>query len=223
LGIPRVLVPRNPGVLSTYGLLTADLRNDFVRTRIWRGPEFPAAEVQASFAELEADASRSLEAEAVEPNRSILTRSADLRYRGQNFELRIDLPLGIIDADSLRALESAFHEAHAARYSYSLKSSPVELVNLRVTATVPLPRAQAMEIQPQSGPVECARIGTRDVFFGSGRGWTTTACFERARLGSGALVRGPAVLQQLDSTVTLSPVEAGRVDRFGNLVVEDLA
>jgi N-methylhydantoinase A len=222
LGIPRVLVPRNPGVLSTYGLLTADLRNDFVRTRIWRGPEFPAAEVQASFAELETEARRSLDAEGVEPGSSILARSADLRYRGQNFELRIDMPSGIIDPERLRKLEAAFHEAHVARYSYSLPNSPVELVNLRVTATVPLPRAQAMEIEPHSGPLEIARIGTRDVFFGSRWGWRTAACFERARLGSGAVVRGPAVLQQLDSTVTLSPEEVGRIDRFGNLVVEDL-
>ena len=119
----RVLVPRNPGVLSTYGLLTADLRSDFVRTRVWRGPEFPAAEVQTHFDELEADAWRSLRAEGVQPHESIVVRSADLRYRGQNFELRIDVPSGGIDAERLRALEAAFHAAHAARYSYALPNS----------------------------------------------------------------------------------------------------
>ena len=123
--------------------------------------------------------------------------------------------------ERLRALEAAFHAAHAARYSYSLPNSTVELVNLRVTATVPLPRARAMEVEPQRGPLEVARIGSRDVFFGAARGWITAACFERAHLGSGALVRGPAVLQQLDSTVALAPGEVGRID-LGSTSLLDL-
>src|SRR5262249_52362398 len=118
LGIPRVLVPRSPGVLSTYGLLTAELRNDFVRTRVWRGPDLPYAEIKQVVHELEAEAGRSLEAEGVQAHQLTLSRSADLRYRGQNFELRVGLPSGDIDADSLRTLQADFHAAHTALYSY---------------------------------------------------------------------------------------------------------
>jgi len=224
LGIPRVLVPRTPGVLSTYGLLNADLRNDFVRTRVWTGPTYAVDQVQQVFAELESEAWRSLETEGVRPTRENLTRSADLRYRGQNFELRVEVPAGSIAPETMRQMEADFHTAHQALYSYALNSAPVELVNLRVTARAPLPRAQAVEIEPHIGPVdvERAQIGVREVFFGRGQGWLRAACFDRSQLGAGAVIDGPAVLQQLDSTVALAPGDVGRIDRFGNLVVGEV-
>jgi N-methylhydantoinase A len=219
LGIPRVLVPRTPGVLSTYGLLNADLRNDFVRTRVWTGPTYPPDQVRQVFAELESEAWQSLEAEGVHPTRENLTRSADLRYRGQNFELRVEVPPGDITPEILHQMEADFHSAHEALYSYALASAPVELVNLRVTATAPLPRARAIAVEPHIGPVERSQIGVREVFFGDHQGWLPAACFDRSQLGDGAVIQGPAVLQQLDSTIALAPGDVGRIDKFGNLIV----
>jgi N-methylhydantoinase A len=221
LGIPRVLVPRAPGVLSTYGLLNADLRNDFVRTRVWTGPNYPVDQVREVFAQLESEAWQSLEAEGVHASHENLTRSADLRYRGQNFELRAVVPAGDITPEVLRHVEAEFHKAHETLYSYALSSAPVELVNLRVTATAPLPHARAVEIEPQVGPLERVQVGVRDVYFGTRRGWLPAACYDRSQLGGGAVIRGPAVLQQLDSTVALAPDDVGRIDRFGNLIVEN--
>jgi N-methylhydantoinase A len=219
LGIPRVLVPRTPGVLSTYGLLNADLRNDFVRTRVWTGPAYPTDEVQRVFSELESEAWRSLEAERIQPTRTNLTRSADLRYSGQNFELRVEMSSGDIDTETLRQVESDFHTAHEALYGYRLSTSPVELVNLRVTASAPLPRARPVEVESQIGPVDRAQVAAREVYFGGNYGWRTAVCFNRSGLGAGAEVHGPAVLQQLDSTTVLAPSDVGRIDRFGNLII----
>lgn len=223
LGIPRVLVPRTPGVLSTYGLLNADLRNDFVRTRVWTGPTYPVDQVQQVFAELESEARQSLEAEGVQATRENLTRSADLRYRGQNFELRVEVPAGEITPEVLCQVESEFHHAHEALYSYALASAPVELVNLRVTATAPLPHARPVEIEPQIGPVDRAQIGARELYFGPRLGWLQASCLDRGLLGGSAMIHGPAVLQQLDSTVALAPGDVGRIDGFGNLIVENRA
>jgi N-methylhydantoinase A len=220
LGIPRVLVPRTPGVLSTYGLLNADLRNDFVRTRVWTGPDYPTEQVQLVFSELESEARRSLEAEGIQPIQMDLTRTADLRYSGQNFELRVPVPDGDIGIETLQQVESGFHAAHEALYSYALSTAPVELVNLRVTASAPLPRARAVQVHPQIGPVERAQVAAREVFFSEEYGWLTAACFNRSDLGAGAEVRGPAVLQQLDSTTVLAPSDVGRIDRYGNLVID---
>ncbi|HEY1296165.1 MAG TPA: hydantoinase/oxoprolinase family protein [Chloroflexota bacterium] len=220
LGIPRVLVPRTPGVLSTYGLLNADLRNDFVRTRVWTGPNYPIDRVQQVFSELESEAWRSLETEGVASTAENLTRSADLRYRGQGFELRVEVPGGEIGTETLRKVEADFHAAHEALYSYALSSAPVELVNLRVTATAPLPHARVVEVVPQIGPVERAQVAIREVYFGGRHGWLEAACFNRGELGAGAVVSGPAVLQQLDSTSVLAPTDTGRIDRFGNLIVD---
>jgi N-methylhydantoinase A len=228
LGIPRTLVPRNPGVLSTVGLLNADLRNDFVRTRVWEGPDLPVEPIRAAFDDLEAEARASLGEDAARTGVT-LRRSADLRYRGQGSELQVDVPDRPIDAASLVALRGAFDAAHERLYTYALPRAPVDLVNLRVTATVPLQKARPMEIPSQEGAVDVALVGERRVYFGSAQGagrqtsdapgWTATPLYDRARLGAGAVVRGPAVLDQLDSTTVLGPGQQATVDRFGNLVV----
>src|SRR5262249_27841064 len=131
LGIPRILVPRNPGVLSTIGLLNADVRDDYVRTRVWEGPEFPADEVRAGFEELAASAQLSHGRDA-DPSRAVHERSADLRYRGQGFELTVDVPEETVDAAAMAALRELLHAAHERLYGYALRNAPVELVNLRV-------------------------------------------------------------------------------------------
>jgi N-methylhydantoinase A len=226
LGIPRILVPRNPGVLSTVGLLNADLRNDYVRTRVWEGPDFPADEVRAGYEELAASARTSLGGDA-EAERAVYERSADLRYRGQGFELTVEVPEAAIDRAAMAALRERFHAAHERLYGYALRSAPVELVNLRVTVSVPLPKARPSEISAQAGPIEVARVGERRVYFGrgitgsrgSGPGWLPTTTYDRALLGAGAVVAGPAVLEQVDSTTVLGPGQQATVDRFGNLIV----
>ena len=111
LGIPRVLIPRNPGVLSTVGLLNADIRNDYVRTRVWEGPAWPVEAIGATFAEL-ADEAAGASGVAREANAGTVERSADLRYHGQGFDLTVDLPDGILDADAMD-VERLISEAQA--------------------------------------------------------------------------------------------------------------
>jgi N-methylhydantoinase A len=232
LGIPRILVPRNPGVLSTVGLLAADVRNDYVRTRIWEGPDFPANEIRAGYEELAVSAGLTTGGHAGRDRQNgtpgaVFERSADLRYRGQGFELTVEVPDAVVDAAAMAALRERFHAAHERLYGYALRNAPVELVNLRVTVSVPLPKAEAHEIAPQDGPIETARVGERQVYFGrtfgstgsSGLGWLPTPRYDRASLGAGAVVAGPAILEQLDSTTVLGPGQQAVVDRFGNLLV----
>jgi N-methylhydantoinase A len=224
LGMPRILVPRSPGVLSTVGLLNADLRNDFVRTRVWEGPDFPVDEIQAGYRELGEVARATLGDEATR-TAATLERSADLRYRGQGFELTVPVPDEALDAAALAALRERFHAAHEHLYGYALRSAPVELVNLRVTATVPLSKARTLEIAAHTGGIDAARVGERRVYFGRsggaafGPGWTVTPRYDRALLGAGATVSGPSVLEQIDSTTVLGPGQTATVDRFGNLIV----
>ena len=227
LGIPRILVPRNPGVLSTVGLLNADVRNDYVRTRVWEGPELPVEEIREAYAELTAEAEAALGQGAAQTDATV-ERSADLRYHGQGFELTVDVPEADLDAEALAALRERFHLAHERLYGYALRNAPVELVNLRVTATVPLPKARSATVEAHDGSEDVARIGERRVYFGRGssggqgmeaRGWTVTPRYDRALLGAGAVVSGPAILEQVDSTTVLGPGQQATVDRFGNLIV----
>jgi N-methylhydantoinase A len=220
IGIRTVLIPRTPGVLSTHGLLNTDLRADYVRTSIRPVAGVQAGDLTAAFGELEARAAAWLEAEGVPHEQRTLGRSSDLRYAGQNFELRLDLPAGELAAATVGALAERFHQEHERQYTYRLADAPVELVNLRVNAHGRLPKLPSEPIEPPAGPLDAARSGSRPVYCGRRHGWLETPVYDRDRLGSGARVLGPAVLEQLDSTTVLGPGQTGVVEPHGHFIVE---
>ena len=131
LGMRTVLVPRHPGVLSTFGLLGTEVRNDYARTSLQKPPDYDLRAVAAVYAELEDQARAWLAAEGVPPAARRLTRLADLRYRHQGFELTVPWPEPDLAVDALIA---RFHARHRQLYTYALDDAPVEIVTLRVAA-----------------------------------------------------------------------------------------
>jgi N-methylhydantoinase A len=214
LGMRTVVVPRHPGVLSTFGLLGTEVRNDYARTSLQKPPDYDLGTVAAVYADLEGQARAWLAAEGVAPAARRLTRMADLRYRHQGFELTVPWPERALDLDALLA---RFHARHRQLYTYALADAPVEIVTLRVTAagrvrrfTLPsLPRGRAAATRP----------ARRRAHF-PGAGWTVCPCLDRERLGVGAVVTGPAIVEQLDTTTVIPPGHRARVDRVGNLVIQ---
>ncbi|HJU00320.1 MAG TPA: hydantoinase/oxoprolinase family protein, partial [Actinomycetes bacterium] len=143
LGLPAAVVPRDPGNLSAFGLLTVDVRNDEVQTAVARHADLDVAAVAAAFADLEARAAASLDVEGFPRPAQRFRRSADLRYFGQAFEVRVPVPDGPVDGDLADATVTAFHDAHQRLYGYSFRDDPsqqVEWVNLRVTGMGPIRR-----------------------------------------------------------------------------------
>jgi N-methylhydantoinase A len=143
LGLPAAVVPRDPGNLSAFGLLTVDVRNDEVQTAVARHADLEVAAVAAAFAALEGRAAAALDAEGFARPAHRYQRSADLRYFGQAFEVRVPVPDGPVDRDLAEATVAAFHDAHRRLYGYSFRDDPaqqVEWVNLRVTGIGPIPR-----------------------------------------------------------------------------------
>ncbi|HEV8583807.1 MAG TPA: hydantoinase/oxoprolinase family protein [Methylomirabilota bacterium] len=213
LAMRTVVVPRHPGVLSTFGLLGTEVRNDYARTTLQKPPDYDLEAVAAVYAELEAQATGWLAAEGVAPAGRRLTRLADLRYRHQGFEITVPWPARALAVD---ALVERFHERHRRLYTYALPDAPVEIVTLRVAATgrvrrftlAPLGRRRAARGRPPR----------RRVFF-AGTGWRDCPCVARETLGAGAVVRGPAIVEQLDATTVIPPGQRATVDRVGNLVL----
>jgi N-methylhydantoinase A len=214
LGMRTVVVPRAPGVLSTFGLLGSEVRNDYARTHLVKPPEYDLAAVAAVYAELERQATAWLDAEGVTPRQRRLHRLADMRYRHQGFEITVpwDDP-GL----SVNALIRRFHERHRSLYTYALPDAPVEIVTLRVAAAGRV-RRFALPALGRRTRGDRPRPGRRRVYF-SGRGWTECPIVDRETLGSGAALRGPVIVEQLDSTTVVLPGQRARVDRFGNLIV----
>jgi N-methylhydantoinase A len=200
LGMRTVLVPRAGGVLSALGLAISDLRRDYVRPHLSALESAGEADLEARFAEMERDAAKDLEGPEY-------ARRADLRYRGQSFELTVE-------AGDLRGLEGRFHAAHERRYGYRMEDEPVELVNLRLTATVPVEKPELSEGPPEGE----AERGRREANFDGE--WLEVPVLDRERMGEGSEVEGPAIVEFRESTCVVRPGWGGRVDGVGTLVLE---
>jgi N-methylhydantoinase A len=200
LGMRTLVVPRAAGVLSALGLAISDVRRDYVEALLG---ELDAERLEGAFAELEARAREELQDPRV-------ARAADLRYRGQSFELTVD-------AGEAAGLAARFHAAHERRYGYRMDDEPVELVAVRVTATVAVDKPALTDDRV----VGEGRAGRRRASFEGD--WNEVDVFDRARMGPGAEVVGPAIVDFAEATSVVAPGWAGRVDQAGGLVLERTA
>ena len=145
LGIRTVLVPPNPGNVSAFGLLTVDVRNDYVRTHVAFAEPLDPGAVSGLYDDLAAQARTALTREGFAEEQHRLVRTADLRYFGQAFEVRVPVPDGVLDPDAIASVAAGFHAEHRALYGYDFAgddSQPVEWVNLRVTGIGPIKRPE---------------------------------------------------------------------------------
>jgi N-methylhydantoinase A len=220
LDMPAIVVPPTPGVLSTYGLLSTDLKNDYVQTCYQEGPSYDLARIDSVFSELEAQGKAWLRSEQVPLNAQYLVRAADLRYAHQSFELTCVLPNGHLGQESLQQLVAGFHREHRRLYTYDLPNAPVELVNLRVTAVGILPKLQAPTLTASSRDLGGALVGKRRVYFEGMTNFVETPCYARDRLVPGMVFEGPALVDQDDTTTVVFPTFRTRVDTVGNLILE---
>ena len=219
LGLPRTLVPPNPGNVSAFGLLTVDVRNDYVQTVVSRHTDLDLGRLQAVFAALEGRAQSALDGEGFARDSQRMQRTADLRYAGQAFEVRVPVPDGRLDAEGSDTVAQAFHAAHRQLYGYDFATDPrqpVEWVNLRVSGIGPIRRPDLVELKPKDGGTDRAVTGTRRVFF---EDWLDTPTYNRPDLAPGDVVNGPAIIEEFGSTVPVHPGFAVTVDAYGNLLL----
>lgn len=201
LEIPRVMIPRTPGVLCAFGLLVADVVLDYSQSVL----QPISASLVAALGEwadaLRQRAVRDLTNDGIGTDQQRFRMTLDARYLGQGYELVIPL------TDDPAA---AFHAAHEAEYGHALFDRVVEVVNLRLTAigTMGKPVITADSVTPSDG--SSALIRTRD---------DGTALYDRERLAPGAVINGAALVFQLDSTVYIAPGWEASVDGYHNLVL----
>jgi len=175
---------------------------------------------------LEALARAALGAEGFADHEIRVGRSADLRYFGQAWEVRVELPPGPLDQRSAAEAVERFHAAHEQRFGYAYRQAAgaratgrqvVEWVNVRATGIGPIERPKLIELPPGDGRVERARRGTRAVMFDGVS--HDCALYDRTRLAPGDLLAGPAIVEEFGSTTVVFPGLVAEVDRFGNLVL----
>jgi N-methylhydantoinase A len=225
LSLRAALIPPSPGNLSALGLLVVDVKNDYVQTLVQRHDRLDLDATSAHLARLEALARAALAVEGFAPDHMQIGRSADLRYFGQAWEVRVDLPPGGIDAAAVAEIARRFHDAHEKRFGYSYRDvhdtavgrHVVEWVNLRVTGVGPIRRPRFRERPRGDGRAERALTGRREVRF-AGRS-ADCPIYSRDRLQPGDRLDGPAIIEEYGSTTVVFPALRAEVDRFGNLLL----
>jgi len=216
LDMPRVLVPANPGILCAMGLLLTDLRADFAVTRLLPAKDEAATALAEGFAGLTTQAERWFEQEGIAADERRLTRTVDMRYHGQNYELGIPVP----DGAPMATLTALFAEAHRQRYGFATDDDPVEIVTLRLEANGVVRKAD-LKIHQEAGPDASGAIAQhRDVWLAETRSFVSTPIYARERLRPGNHFAGPAIVEQMDATTLVPPGMTARVDRWLNLILE---
>ncbi|UCE31761.1 MAG: hydantoinase/oxoprolinase family protein [Burkholderiales bacterium] len=218
LGIGRIVIPRLPSVFCAFGCLVSELRHDSVRSV--HGTRLDHRRLREIFDALRAQADQWLEQQArgALEVRAGYRYQADMRYRGQSFQVAVDLPAETVSRGDMHAVARAFHDEHLRLFGHDDRDAAVEIVDLRLTLVgarrIPLAETP---VDREAGP-RAARVGARPVRFG--RAWAQDTPVLRAdRLGAGERVPGPAVFEQDDATVVLPPGFTAQIGRFGDILM----
>ncbi|WP_200900363.1 hydantoinase/oxoprolinase family protein [Rubrobacter aplysinae] len=213
LSIPTVLVPPNPGITSALGCLLVDIRHDFSEMYLTPADSAEPANIENAFQELEHQARERLETEGIAPNDMRLGRSLDMRYLGQWRSLEVPIEG---EVQSLEELLGWFHREHERQHAYKREDSPVEIYQLRVAAIGTIPKPELPYEKPESYEPRAGEH--RDVMFGEAE-LLSAAIHDRASLAAGARIPGPAIINQLDSTVVVFPGDEAEVDGWFNIII----
>ena len=196
LGATRVIFPRDPGTLSAWGMLSSDLVHDFARSSLMPANESSVPTLTRVVRSLLDQGAAALDADGADPARRSLPLSLDLRYPGQGYEIGVPLA----DAASVAASAAAFHLAHHAQYAHSEPDVTPEIVTLRCAATGQLakPRPRPFQTTGTPGPK-----GRRAIVLVGRR--TEVQIHDRDTIGAGAIIVGPAIIEEAHSTLYLPP------------------
>jgi N-methylhydantoinase A len=227
VGCRTVIVPKAASVFCALGMLESDVRLDNVRTFNAFLPGVDLKGFNETIREVEGKSLRELLQEGVERQRARLLRYLDIRYLGQHHEVTIEIPHDCtIQEKHLETIAHDFHQAHERLYTYSMPESPLEIMNLRITAIAGTPavgRVDKASLETQGGTVESSDSeaslkGSRPVYFQGG--FRDTPVYDRSRLQPAMRVQGPAVIEERITTVIVHPGWDMKVDGYGNIVME---
>jgi N-methylhydantoinase A len=216
LGIGRILIPRDPGAFSAYGMLVTDVRQERSNTHITRLEDASPQELDARFRALEKAALGDLMREQFARERLTTVRHAGMRYRGQSYEVSVPVPK-LRSAADVSALMRRFHEAHRRRYGHMAQNEAIEIVNFQVTAAGMMrkPKSKKFKIAAKRKPLA---DGVRPVYFGAGRALQTPV-FRRHALAPGVRIKGPAVIEEKTSTIVVYPKQIAQIDEYLNIEI----
>jgi N-methylhydantoinase A len=218
LGIPKVIIPINAAVFSAWGMLMTDLRRDVIRTRLIRVEPSAADTIVGAFEELTEALAQEFEGDGISADRLVFLRYADMRYRGQEHSVKVELPGGIIGPDIIEQAIERFHKAHEREYSFRL-SVPVELVNCHLAGMATVPKPDLPRIEAAGRTLDGALVSRRKVDFDED-GVHDARIYSRDRLPVHVALHGPAIIEEPATTTIVLPGQSARLDDYGNIHID---
>jgi N-methylhydantoinase A len=217
LNLSRILIPKNPGILAAFGLLTEDFRKDFTKTKLIDLDKAFLEEISQIFDQLQTNAIKWFDKEGVNSKKQLILKSLDMRYKGQNHEIHINFFSDQIK--STNDLIQLFHREYERLYGYAAQNDIVQVVNFSLVAigelTLPHIRKEKSERSLSSDAV----ILERNVYLNP---YKSIVCsvYNREKLMPGNEIIGPAIVEQMDTTTIVHEDQMCRVDEFRNLIIE---
>ena len=214
--IEKSLIPKAPGLLAAYGLLTEDMRRDFVQTHVMNCEGGFYEILNKEFRRLEDEAETWFDKEGIDKEKRRMEYFLDMRYQGQNHEIRV--PFSFDDSSDENSVRKAFTEAYERLYSFS-SDDMVQIVNFGLSAIGDIVYPAVPEDEYHGEECSAAVTGERKVYIGSGE-FENYKIYDRDLLGNGNIVHGPAIVEQMDSTTIIPNGMKGTVDKNLNIMLE---
>jgi len=207
-------------VASALGFMVAPPATDMVRTQIFALNKVNWPEINALYAEMKSAGLRLLSEAGADPSEVVYRPTADMRHRGQGFEISVALPGDVLSENDLDAIRANFFEAYKLQFGRALEGSPIEVVNWRLACTAPSVHIDISEGRERTElGLELARRGERKVLFEE-MGWLDCAVYDRYKLPPGCVFAGPALVEERESTCVIGPGATARIDQAANLIIE---
>jgi N-methylhydantoinase A len=221
LDIPMFVVPRESSIFCAAGMLMTDLQHDFVRSFVGELDKLDFCALGSVLAEMVGEGERLLAAEKIPEERSKFQVNLDCRYVKQYHEVSFPVALDAVGEGRLAEIARVFHAEHNRLYGYSLedKSTPIELINIRLRA-IGITEKPTREEQARSGEdPDAALKGERRVFVPEDNGFTVAPIYDGSRMRHGHRIVGPALVEQVHTTVFLSRSYDCICDKYGSFAV----
>ena len=216
MSIQKALIPKTPGLLAAYGLLTENMRRDFVQTYVMDISDDCAELLEKWFVTLEKDAEAWFEEENIAPELRSREYFLDMRYKGQNHEIRV--PVTKADITSAQTLRDAFTAVYERLYSFSSKDT-VQIVNFGLSALGDIVYPVIVKDEYAGEDPSNAVIGSRRVYEGNGQ-FAQYTLYDREKLHNGNVIQGPAIIEQMDSTTIVLSNQKATVDEYLNMMIQ---
>ena len=219
LHIRKIIIPVAAAVFSTWGMLMSDIRHDYIRTKIYNMNQVSLGEINDIWDGMMAQAKRQFIDEGINEENIEFEFVCDMRYMGQEHTVKVPAAPAAWSENDKTEIVERFHDMHERSYTFKLPETPAEIVNLHLIGYGKLIKPNVKKIQRHEGTVESAKKEMRKVCYAD-EGWIDTPVYFREKLGAGAKITGPAIIEEQMTSAVMCSGQRLVVDDFGNLIID---